>query len=132
MEVFISREEWKAIQEAEDETLINEILSRVYNAAIETCIRKMPEMISRMVATTTATKAMTKDFFDKHKEFENHKEIVGSVIQDVESKHAGWDYKAILNEAAPVIQAKIDAVKTMPNLALDKPKTVNLDGNGVI
>lgn len=129
---FITKEECETLGIGADADLLNEILSRVYNAAIEAAIRKLPEVVSRMVANTTAVQTMTKDFFNRNKDFDTHKEIVAAVIQDVESKNPAWDYNKILNEAEGSIKEKIVATKNIPKLSLDKPTKVNLDGNGVI
>ena len=129
---FISNEEWKELNKQPDEMLINEILSRVCNMAVENAIRKLPEVVSRLMATTAATKALTQRFFEDNKDFEKHKDIVTAVVQDVESLHPDWDYAAILKEAEDKIQQKIIAGNNVPELAMDIPKDINLDGNGVI
>ena len=129
---FISNEEWKALSEQKDETLVNEILSRVFNSAVESAIRQLPEVVSRMVASTAATKAMTNKFLDRNKEFKDHQRIVTLVLQDIESKNADWDYEKILEEAEPIIKEKIKAEKEVPALPMDKPENVKPDANGVL
>lgn len=132
MKQFISKEEWLEIVKSEDETLINEILSRVYNSAIEAAIKKLPEVVTRMVANTTATKAMKKDFFKRNVGFSDHKEIVIAVVQEVEVLHPEWGYDAILRESEPIIKEKIGAVGRAKGLPLNMPNEVNLKGNGVL
>lgn len=129
---FVSKEEMAELMKSEDESLINEILSRVYNAAIEAKIRKLPEVISRMIANTTATQAMTKDFFKRNEGFENHKDIVAAVIQDIESVNPDKEYGFILLEAEPIIKEKIAALGLAKNMPMDLPAVVNLKGNGVL
>lgn len=129
---FISNEEWKVLNAQPDEVLINEILSRVCNAAVEGALRKLPEVVSRLMATTSATKALTQKFFEENKDFESHENIVTTVVQEVESLHPNWDYATILNESKDIIKQKITAEKNMPTLELDIPKDIKLDGNGVI
>ena len=127
---FISQEEWKRLTEEMDESLMNEILSRVHNAAVENTIRKIPELLSRMVKTTTATHAMTEDFFTRNISFKEHKDIVTQVVRDVESRNPDWDYTKILNVAEPLIKEKL-SIK-IPNLDTGIPNKINLKGNGVI
>ena len=129
---FISKEECEMLGTRLDEELLNEILSRVYNAAIEKAITKLPEVISRMVASKTATQAMTNDFFKRNKDFENHKEIVASVIQEIDSQNPGMNYDEILKDAESIIIEKIIATYKKETLQLDKPSEVNLKGNGVL
>ena len=127
---FISSEEWKRLTEEQDESLMNEVLSRVHNAAVENTIRKIPELLSRMVKTTTATYAMTEDFFKRNESFKEHRDIVMQVVRDVESRNPDWDYTKILNVAEPLIKEKL-SVK-IPSLDTGIPKEINLKGNGVI
>lgn len=129
---FISKEEWKALSKQTDEILINEVLSRVFNRAVETAILKLPDTISRLMVSTTATQNMTKDFFKRNSSFEEHKDIVASVTQDVESLHPEWNYEEILKEAEGVIKFKIEVLPKQGSLPLDKPEKVNLDGNGIL
>jgi len=129
---FISDEEWKIMGAEPNAELINEVLTRVYNSAVEAAIRKLPDVVSRMVASTTATQAMTKDFFARNKGFDEHKEIVAAVVQDVESLHPDSNYAEILKMAEVGIKEKISAISKMPKLPLDKPSEVNLSGNGVL
>lgn len=127
---FISQEEWKRLTEEMDESLMNEILSRVYNAAVEKTLTKIPELLSRMVKTATVTHAMTEDFFTRNASFKEHKDIVTQVVRDVESRNPDWDYTKILNHAEPLIKEKISV--DIPNLECNIPEKVNLKGNGVI
>lgn len=135
---FISPEECEKLRNAPDtETfsiLLNEVLSRVCNAATEGSIRKIPEVVTRLVATSTATKAMTVDFYDKNKDFVDHKDIVNSVVQDIDSKNPEYDYAKMLEVATPIIKEKIRGGNLDSKLPCDLPGDVNLKlkGNGEI
>jgi hypothetical protein len=129
---FISDEEFEELKKAETAELLNEVLTRLHTRAIEDCIKMLPEVVTRMVANTTATNAMTKDFYSRNKGFKDHKEIVMSVVQEVESQNPGLDYSEILKKAEPIIKKKIGNEKLSKGLSCDLPDKVNLDGNGVI
>lgn len=129
---FISKEECEILGMGLDEELLNEILSRVYNAAIEEAIKKLPDVVSRMVRNTTATQVMTKKFFSVNKGFDKHTDIVAGVIEDIESQYPNKDYKDILSDAIPIIKQKISITENLPALSLDTPSSINLNGNGVI
>lgn len=130
--IFVTKEEWKKITESEDEGPINEGLSRLYNKAVEDTIRRLPEVISRMLANTAAIQSMTKEFFAKNKDFEAHKPTVAAVVQEVESANPGLSYDKILEKAEPLIRAKINAVVTTKDFPMWKPEAVNLNGNGIL
>jgi hypothetical protein len=129
---FISKEESEILGLGADEDLLNEILSRVYNAAIEKALTKLPEVVSRMVANTAANKAMTKEFYSKNERFVGHKEIVASVVQEMDAQNPGKNYSEILEEAAPIIEQKIETIEKQKSLLLDKPSEISLNGNGIL
>ena len=130
---FITREELDRISSTTNgEDLLNEILTRVYNAAVEGTLRKLPEIVDKMVVNATASQAMQKDFFTRNKDFMEHRNIVAETIQNVESLNPNMDYSDILKTAEPVIKEKILALKGIEKLPLDMPEHVNLKGNGVL
>lgn len=130
--IFVTREEWQQVRESESERPINEVLSRLYNKAVEDTLRKLPEVISRMLANTAAIQSMTKAFFEKNKDFEAHKPTVAAVVQEVESANPGLNYDKILELAEPVIREKINAVTGIKDFPLWKPEAVSLNGNGIL
>lgn len=115
---FVSRKEWDELQlQHGNEELLNEILSRVCNKAMEDTLRKLPEVVSRMLKSTIATQNMSKDFFDRNKDFVNYPDIVNSVVQDTESKNPNASYKDILKDSESVIQSRIKTfVATKTNI----------------
>ena len=130
---FITKEELDRIGSTTNgEELLNEILTRVHNAAVEYTLRKLPEIVDKMVVNATAHQAMQKDFFSRNEEFIKHRNIVAQVIQDIESLNSNMNYTDILKKAEPIIKEKILALKDIEKLPLDLPAAVNLDGNGVI
>src|SRR3990167_4983194 len=129
---FITREELQRIVEKEDVDALNEILSRVHNSAVESVIKQIPEVISRLMVSTQAHKKMISDFYQHNKEFESHKEIVSKVVQDIECDNPEKNYEDILKLAEPIIKQKIAGESLSKGLPLDKPEKVSLDGNGVL
>ena len=129
---FISDEEFKELKKAETPELFNEILSRVCNAAIENTIRRWPDVATRLTATAIATKAATKEFYDKNKDFIDHKDIVTAVVQDIDSKDPTLSYGEMLKKAEPIVREKIKNEKLHKGLPCALPDKVNLKGNGVI
>ena len=107
---FISKTEWDELQlQHGNEDLLNEILSRVYNKAIEDTLRKIPDVISRLLKSTIATQKMSTEFYARNKSFAEHQDIVASVIQDVESRNPNAGYKDILMDSESIIRDKIKA-----------------------
>lgn len=135
MKEFISKEEFKKMREADEETgrkLMNEVLSRLCNYSNEAMVRMFPDLVSRMVKNTTATQAMTKEFYEKNPDLKDHKDIVTSVVQDVDSRYPELDYGEMLKKAEPIVREKIKNMKLSKDLPCDLPEKVNLKRNGVI
>lgn len=133
---FASDEECEKLRNAPDQEtfsiLLNEILSRVHSSSIETTMRKLPDILSRMVANTTTTQAMTNEFFKNNPEFKDHKNIVAAVVEELDSKEPGRDYDKILEDAKPIIEEKIRFAGSEKDMPVDLPTKVNLGGNGAI
>jgi hypothetical protein len=127
---FIAKEEWQQMQGEQGFDMINEVLMRVYNRAVEDAIRSIPSVISRLLVSIPARKKLIKDFHERNPSYKDHKEIVAKVVQDVESDNPDMDYDQLLRASEPIINRHIEACTS--KLPLEKPTAVNLKGNGVL
>lgn len=105
--MFISKEEFIKLRDAQDESFINEILMRVYNKAIEDSLALLPRTLVAYTKKQTEIASLISDFYKSNKNFIDHKQIVASVVKEVEKENPGLTYSLILNKAAPIIENKI-------------------------
>jgi len=128
---FITKEEMMEIQRGTVESaarIINEVLSRVYNKAVEDTIRQTPDLMLRLFVSQQAQQKQVKDFYDRNPNFKAHRDIVQSTVQQVEAANAGKDYNFILGLAEPIIRGRISKLAELKELPVDKPDLSKLNG----
>jgi len=109
---FVTQDEWERVQSTTDSRqIVNEILSRLYYKAIESTLRSLPELISRLTEQATALNAVTTKFFADNVEFNNYKELVIATVTEVEEQNPGLSYSDVLKKATVSIKTKIEAIK---------------------
>jgi len=109
---FVTEDEWKKVQAAEGRQIVNEILSRLYFKAIESTLRSLPELISRLTEQTATLNALTVKFFETNPEFKNYKELVSATVSEIEEQNPGLSYSDILAKSAISIKTKIEIIKS--------------------
>ena len=108
---FITQEEFKKIVESQDLTLMNEVLSRVFNKAVESAIQMTPALTAQLIKTAVGTRKITDKFLADNPGFAGHETIVQEIVRKVEIDNPGMDYQQILQAAVPRINAKISELK---------------------
>jgi len=116
---FITREEWNKIKSEDSVDLLNEVLTRFFNKAVETSLRSMPELISRLVKKSVIINQLNKKFFDDNPKFLDNKEIVNSTVMEIELRNPGATYEEILKLSIPEINKKLIVVKEVPKTNFD-------------
>lgn len=132
---FMTKEEVLRMRDANVEEavyIVNEILTRVYNKAVEKALTDTPDLMLRLFMSQQAQKEMVIAFYDKNPEFKEHRDIVRAIVQKVESENPGKNYSFILGLSEPMIRQKIAKWATLKELPLDKPEQVNRDGTGIL
>jgi hypothetical protein len=101
----------------------------IINEAVERTLLKIPEVVGTLMATYAGKIKDSKEFYDNHPEFKDHRDIVAAVIEDLENKNFGKSVKELAAEAVPVIRKRIEQTRKLSNKVPEVPK---LDFNGVI
>lgn len=113
-----------------DDTTINEIA----DIAVEKILAKMPEVIGNLMAHHAMLNKLNKEFYGKHPDFVNNKQLVAQVLESVEGADPSLSYQEILNKSAPVIQSKLAQADKMGLEVSDKPNLSFMEstrgGNG--
>lgn len=114
---FISKDEFIQIQSSPDDKardVTNEVLERLFNKAVETTLRSLPELISRLIEQQGTLHKITKDFFESNPNFTKYKNLVETTVAEVEAKNPEKDYASILDTAKVKIQNKIAILESAP------------------
>ena len=101
----------------------------IIDAAVEKALLMLPEVVSRLFMEKTAMKKMAEKFFGDNPTFKDNKDIVGSVLEELESKNPGKAYSEILNEAGPIITSRISQIGTANLSSVQKPSDLHVHGD---
>jgi|OpeIllAssembly_1097287.scaffolds.fasta_scaffold3114882_1 hypothetical protein len=96
----------------------------IIQEATERMLLRIPEVVGNLISNYSAKIRLSKEFYTKYPEFNNHRETVASVIEDLENKSSFKPLKEILDEAVPTIRKRINSIKGIDRTTVKKP---NLD-----
>jgi len=91
--------------------------------ATESMLLKIPEVVGNLITNYAAKIRLSKEFYAKYPEFEKHKEVVASVIEDFDNK-SFKPLKVVIEEAVPTIKKRIEQLRGVDIKTVKKP---NLD-----
>ena len=94
-------------QERED------IIEEAVNRAVERALLMLPETVGHLITNHLAMTKMNKEFYDEHKEFKSHKDIVAAVVELTEAENPFDDYSELLKKALPKIKDRIKIIEGM-------------------
>ena len=110
----------------------------IVNLAIEKTLLMVPEVVGNMMVNHITMAKINSEFYEKHPEFRNKKDIVVSVVEMIEGRNPTADYEKILIEAVPEIRKRMTVtdslnLKTVPSnpdrrLKLEDLKLANSNG----
>ena len=106
----------------EKELLINEVIERV--------MLKMPEIVGNLMTNHAAMIKINKKFYSDYPEFKDHKQVVMSVVEEVDGSDVSQSLESIMRKAVPEIRRRIKMVNSLNMTEVKKP---NLnDANGAL
>lgn len=94
---------------SEREQLIEETIERL--------LLRLPEVVGNLMNDHALNLKLNREFYKSYPEFQQHKDVVVSVIEQVEGQNPLKSYKEILALAKPKIQ---ELIQTKAGLSLDK------------
>ncbi len=100
----------------------------IINLAVEKALLALPETVGNLMASQAAYSKMNSQFYKDHKEFVNHKQIVASVIEQIDGKNPLLTYEEKLEKAAPIIKERIALVGKLDMTTVKQP---NRDFSGL-
>jgi len=103
------------------------MMRKIIDLTTENVLLKIPEVIGNLITHHVAMNKNNKDFYNAHPEFRKHKEIVASVLEQIEGKNPPMDYHKLLDKAIPQIS---DRIKETQKLDFENLKIPSMDFNG--
>jgi hypothetical protein len=101
------------ITEEERQSIINE--------AVEKALLKLPEVVGNLLMNQANILRLTRTFYEKNPELTNSKDIVASVIENLEGNNPGLKYEELLEKAVPLIKEQIKTTSSMDFKSINKP-----------
>ena len=92
--------------------------------ATERMLLRIPEVVGNLITNYAEKIRINKEFYTKYPEFNTHREVVASVIEDMENKGFSKPFGELVNEAVPVIKRRINSLKGIDTKTIKQP---NLD-----
>ncbi len=85
----------------------------IIQKAVEQALLELPNVLAALYEEKTARMKISAKWRDEHKEFEQHKDIVESVVEELDAKNPGRQYREILDMATPVIKQRISMLASL-------------------
>lgn len=127
----ITKEWLKQLSESEDIVeQLNELLIKFQEEIIEKALLMLPNVMADMMMQHEGLRKLNQDFYKGNEDFKKHTNIVASVIEEIDMKNPGLDYKDILERARPIIKERIQLTSTLDvgNKRMPTPKELDIHG----
>jgi len=110
-------------------TITESEIEMIVDKAVEKTLLMIPEVIGNLITHHISLNKMNKDFYEKHPDLREHKEMVASVIEYTEGNNPPMDYSQLIEKAYPEIRKRLALTK---DLDMETVKPPDLAYNGEI
>lgn len=104
---WLTEEEYLAITAGGDKKVLDDVLSRVYNKAIEQALCHIPDIVNKLSKKVKNINSCLDVYFKDNPKFLEYKDIVIKTVQQIEIEFTGMTFEDILEKAKPEIERKI-------------------------
>lgn len=87
--------------------MTDEEIEKIASLAAEKALLALPEVVGRLMQTQAVLGKMAMEFYDAYPELKQHKDIVSSVIEEIETNNPGLEYSKILELSLPIIKDRL-------------------------
>jgi S-adenosylmethionine synthetase len=108
---FLTEEEFLEITVNGKKEVFEEVLTRVFNKAIESAMCHIPVMVARLSKKVEVTNKLLSKYFEDNPDFLKYPDIMAKAIQEIEMEFTGMSFEDVIEKAQPIIQKRIDSVK---------------------
>lgn len=112
--MFITEEEYSSLSRE----VLDVALERVFNKAVETTLKLMPDIIVGLTVKTKGIQTLFADFKDRYPELAGREAEILEAVQDIELKDGSKDLSEILIEVA-------QRMSSQPAVPKEQPQTVD-------
>jgi len=95
--VWISEEDYKNM----NYIIFNRTFDLFLKRAVEESLRALPFVVGNIINQAGTMKDMALKFYDENKDLEEHKDIVGRLLEEAEQRNPGITFNELLKDIAP-------------------------------
>ena len=89
----------------------DEMIDKIATVAVEKILNRMPDVIGNLMMNHATMHKLNKEFYAKYPEFASNKNLVTSVIEQVEGEDLTLPYKEILDKSVPKIKERLGTIE---------------------
>ena len=93
----------------------------IINKVKEELLLSLPDVIGNLIMNHVNVLRINKEFYTANPDLAGNKDIVASVVEMVEGQNPGLDYRAILDQAIPLIKARIRNSSSLDIKTVNRP-----------
>jgi hypothetical protein len=105
MGFFKDKAEYEAAFEKPE--VMSEVMGRVANAAVQTVLKTMPQVINNTIKAQMEVQSRVSKFFEGNEDLKTHKEFVGYVSNDLSGKNPDWTLEKLFTELPGEVRKRI-------------------------
>ena len=120
--MFITEEEYKDL----DHKTCNMVLERVFNKAIESTLKLLPEVVIGLTVKTKGIQTVFERFKETHPELAGREEDIIKIIEEIELQDGSQDLGEILTVVAAKMQdANVKVPEEQPHTVDEVERLIN-------
>lgn len=108
----------------------------IIDEAVEKALLAFPKVIGNLISEHAMLLKNNKQFYQNYPEFLHNKQIVESVVTELDNKQPGLEYEKILEQAVPIIKDRIRTFNSLDKVKIEEPNRdlsdFNSSDNGAI
>ena len=98
---------------------IDQLLEETKQAAVEESLKALPGIIQTLIVSASKLQSVSTDFYKKNPDLEQHKPLVGQVIQELEGENPGISFEQLADKAGKTARERIGFSQ---GLTMEKPE----------
>jgi ElaB/YqjD/DUF883 family membrane-anchored ribosome-binding protein len=104
---------------------LEELVTLIVQKSVQEALRMLPQVMQHIAQQTDYIGQLTTKFYQDNKDLVEKNQLVGSIIEHLESQHPGMSYEQLLSQAAILARQKIQQLPTVGQVS--KPNIFDLD-----
>lgn len=82
----------------------------IIDKAVEKALLMIPDVVGNMMTQHAVLSKINSKFYSEHPEFKDKKDVVVSIVEEIDGKNPTMNYEEILKLAVPMIKDRIKAM----------------------